>query len=158
MNHVRKCFPAIACLLTCFVSCYALADTVSPADFFSQVIATVQKLGGITWALKVSSIILLVVSSLKVSFINKYFWSKLGAAQAWVAPVLGLAAGLLTVAPVSGPAVFAYLSAGAGAVVLHELLDTIKAIPGIGQIYVDLINTIEGALGGPASQAMQVKK
>lgn len=145
----------------CFVAGYAYADStvVSPQDFFAQVLAAVQSFGGLSMVLKVSAGITLAISSMKVSFLNNLIWSKLGPMQTWLAPVLGLVAGILGIGSngqaMSLASVFAYLSAGAGAIVLHELLDSIKLIPGIGSAYVAIINVIEGAIGGPSANSIK---
>lgn len=153
-------FSGVCVLLVCFTACYAFAgdSVVSPQDFFAQVLAAIQSFGGLSFMPKVAGIVTLVISSIKVSFINKYVWSKLGAAQTWVAPVLGLLAGILglgTTGHITLASVFAYISAGAGAIVLHELLDSVKAIPGLGAGFVAVINLIEGVLGGPSAQALK---
>ncbi len=118
-------------------------------DFLNQVFAAIAGFGGMPMVLKISSIVLLVIASMKVTPINQLIWSKLGGAQAFLAPILGLVAGLLGVAghvPLTWASAFAYLSAGAGAIILHELLDACKAIPGLGSLYVSAINLIESFL------------
>ncbi len=122
-------------------------------QFLAQVVAVFQQFGGMSGALKIAAVVTLVIASMKVSFLNSLIWSKLGSAQAFLAPVLGLVVGILGLAghaPLSIAAVFAYLSAGAGAIILHELLDAIKGLPGLGAAYVSFINLIESFLGGPA--------
>lgn len=130
---------------------------VEPADFFAQIAAAVASFGGLSAMLKISSVIMLVVASMKVSFLNDLVWSKLGAAKVWVAPLLGLIAGVLGLgvgdAPINFASILAFVTAGAGAVALHQLLDSIKAIPGIGTMYVTVINLIQGLLGGPKPPA-----
>jgi len=149
---MKKLILMLTVLLGGVVSLAQVAPVDPAADFLSQVSAAVQAFGGMSTLLKIASIVGLVIASLKVSALNDMIWSKLGALQAWLAPVLGLVYGLVSMAakgqPLTVAAVFAYLTAGAGAVVLHELLDTVKAIPGIGTVYVALINMIESALGG----------
>lgn len=156
MKHIKNFRATQLLLVSMFVGAYAFAgDTVSPQDFLTQVLDSINKMGGLTWVLKVASIITLIIASMKVSVLNDMIWSKMGNFKAWLAPILGLAAGLLSLAAgghLSLADVLAWLSAGAGAVVLHELLDTIKAIPGLGDVYVNLIDAIENALGGPASK------
>lgn len=135
-------------------------DALPVGDFFTQVIQTIQKLGGLPWVAKIASIVLLVIASMKVSFLNDLIWKRLGKAQAWIAPILGLASGILMLGydgKITLPGVFAYLAAGAGALILHELLDTAKAIPGIGPLWVTVIGVIEGALGGSGSQPVAKK-
>lgn len=149
LQHILSGLFAIFSLFVCF---YTFADdsVIAPQDFLTQVLAAIQSLGGLSWALKIAAVITVIISSMKVSFLNQLIWSKLGAFQAWVAPVLGLVAGIISLygsGSVSLAALFAYVSAGAGAVILHELLDTAKAIPGLGATWVWVIGLIEGALG-----------
>lgn len=142
-------------VLMFFVGSYAFADVVAPQDFLAQVLAFIGSFGGLSMMLKISGIIMLVVASMKVSALNDLVWSKLGAAQAWIAPLLGLIAGLLGLGSSSVPtlaSVMAYVAAGGGAVLLHELLDTLKALPGIGPMWVSAIVFVEGILGGPSSK------
>ena len=137
-----------------FLVSYAFADSgvVAPQDFFVQVLEVIKVFGGLSTMLKISAVITLLVASMKVSFMNDLIWSKLGAAKVYVAPTLGLIGGILGVGvegPVTAASIFAFVTAGAGAVFLHEILDSVKAIPGIGAIYITIINLIQGALGGP---------
>jgi hypothetical protein len=129
------------------------ATTLSPDSLISAVSTVIQNFGGLSWTLKIACIVLLIIAFMKVSFLSS-FWAKLGSFQAYAAPVLGLILGALTLS-VSGPitlaGVLAYLAAGSGAILLHELLDTIKAIPGIGSVYVSIINAIESVLNTNSS-------
>lgn len=147
----------IGMLVTPLISFAQDAAVLAPADFLSQVIEAVKAFGGLSQMAKISSIVLVLVASMKVSFLNELLWSKLGKLQVYVAPVLGLVAGILSLMgtgqPLTLAAAFAYLSAGAGAVFLHEILDSLKGLPGLGSIYVTIINLISGALGGPKPQA-----
>jgi hypothetical protein len=159
MKHVISITIAALWVLTTFVTLYAYAgnEVITPQDFFAQVLGVVQQLGGMSGMAKISAVILLIVASMKVSFLNDLLWSKLGAAKAWVAPLLGLIGGILGIGasgvPLDGARILAYVTAGAGAVVLHELLDSIKAVPGIGNIYLTIINIVQGWLGGPAPKS-----
>ena len=144
-------------VLIVLFSVSALAqDVVLPADFFSQVLQAIKDFGGLSVLLKISAVITLIVSSMKVSYLNQLIWSRLGSLQVYLAPVLGLIGGALGLGvggvPVTAASVFAYVSAGAGAVFIHEILDTLKKIPGIGPVYVTIIDLISGALKGPASK------
>jgi hypothetical protein len=140
-----------------FLVGYAMADqsVVSPGDFLAEVLKMISAFGGLSWVMKVSSIITLILSSMKVSFLNDLWWSKLGQFKAWAAPILGMVLGAMTMLAngqsITLASLLAYFSAGAGALILHELLDTIKAIPGLGPVWVSLINAIKKALGGPTS-------
>lgn len=157
MGRLLAAFCALCCVA--FLSLTSFADTVASAstesDFLSQVLSAIQKFGGLSVLMKVSVVILLLISSMKVSFLNQLLWSKLGSWQKIVAPVLGLAAGLFGLfgggTPVTIASVLAYLGAGLGATGLHELLDGIKTIPGIGPTWVSVISAIESSLGGSNS-------
>lgn len=140
-------FAAVAILIS--FSAFAQAAELPATDFFAQLMAAIKAFGGLSWMGKVSSIVLLLVASMKVSFI-KPLWDKLGAAKAWAGPVLGLIGGILSLGVdgnITVAGVMAYVASGAGALILHELLDTVKAIPGLGAMYVAVINWIEGLLG-----------
>ena len=144
------------CVLFLLSAAVFAQDVIAPQDFITQVLSVIKSMGGSSMMVKISAIIMLIIASMKVSFLNQFVWSKLGKFQIWVAPILGLLAGILDLAgggTLSMPKVFAYLAAGAGAVFLHEILDLVKAIPGLGSAYVAVINLIEGALGGPAASA-----
>lgn len=152
MKALRRSLIGLEFICFSFFASMAFAQDVTlPQDFFAQVLDFLQKAGGLSLMLKVSGGILLLIASMKVSFMNKILWSKLGGAQTWVAPILGLIAGVLglgSAGPVSAASVFVYITAGAGAIMFHELLDTVKAIPGIGPLWVSVISIIEGFLGG----------
>lgn len=124
----------------------------APADFLSQVFDTIAKLGGMPTMVKISAIIMLVVASMKVSVLKRYVWDRLGPLQVWLAPVLGLIAGILGLgangAPITLALVLTYVTAGTGAVFLHEILDSLKALPGIGPVYLAIIEVVERLLGG----------
>lgn len=130
----------------------AMAQDVPVSDFLQQVFSVISGLGGLSWALKVSAIILLVVASMKVSILRLYVWDKLGGFKAVVAPLLGLAAGLIANfgngQPLSLAGLLAYVLAGAGAIALHELLDALKGIPGAGEVYRSVIDFLMRLLGG----------
>lgn len=127
-------------------------DDLPAGDFLSQVLAAIKQFGGLPTVGKIALIIALLISSMKVSVLNQLLWSKLGAAKVWVAPLLGLIAGILDLAnsgQVTLASVFAYISAGAGAIILHELLDSVKKIPKLGELWVKVIEIVQRALKGP---------
>lgn len=134
------------------VSNDAAQASIGADVFIADVVQGVQAIGGMSGGLKVSLIILLIIASMKVSFLNNLIWSKLGSLQVWLAPALGLIAGLFMLPSLSLPGLFAYVSTGIGATYLHEILDLVKAIPGLGAMYVAAINWLESILGGPAAQ------
>lgn len=129
---------------TCIAGLVMADDlTTLPADqFLSQVMTFIKAFGGLPWMGKVAGVTMLIVASFKVSFMQP-LWSKLGKWQVFAPLVLALAGGVLSMSPFTLPGLMAYMFAGAGAVVLHELLDAAKAIPGLGPMYVSAINFVE---------------
>ena len=155
---MKKIFMLLALLMVSAV-CFADTDPAAKianaaASFYSQVVAYIDGFGGQTWLFKVSSIIMLVIAIIKVTPLNA-LWVQLEGKQIWLAPLFGLVGGIVTMAmngtPISLASVMAFVTAGAGAVFLHELLDLLKSIPGIGSFWVSIITVIEGTLGGQAA-------
>lgn len=164
MNFLKKhwLFLITIFALTIFASIgFADEGDIDPGSFASQVIDAIKNLGGLSWGLKISSICLLIIASMKVSVLRTFFWDKLGAAKAFVAPLLGLVSGLLASVFSGGPFtwanMFAYLITGAGALILHELLDALKGLPGIGSVYVAIIDFLSKMLGAPPAK-VEAKK
>lgn len=131
----------------------------STSDFIAQVMAAIQNFGGLGTLIKVTTVIMLLIASMKVSFLKNLIWAKLGSFQNIAAPFLGLLAGVIGLfghgSPVTLASIFAYLAAGVGASGVHELLDAVKNIPGIGAGYIAAINVIEKLLGGKDKPAAQ---
>jgi hypothetical protein len=140
------------------------SPTVSPApsqgnpdvDFATQVFNAIKGFGGMNWLLRISTIILLLGATMKVSFLRP-LWDKLGSFKTFAGPLFGLVGGLLAYfgggTQFSLAALVAYMFAGSGAIALHELLDAMKGIPGLGAIYVGIIDFVAKKLGGSSSQA-----
>ena len=132
------------------------ADAVSLGSWISQAAGVVADFmsSTITWQVRAAAVIALIISSMKVSFLNNLIWSKLGGLQIWLAPVLGFLAGCLTVmSGGSWDALWTYTVAGGGAIFVHELLDLIKLIPGLGPMWTAAISFVESCLGCPAAQS-----
>jgi cytochrome c oxidase subunit IV len=130
---------------------FAETDPIGAIDFIIQIMKSLKDFGGMSAMVKTSIIITLIISSLKVSFLNNLIWSKLGGCKVFIAPLLGLIGGLVTLKSqaVSAADITVYLISGGGAVFLHELLDSIKEIPGIGPVYLTIINILTTLLRGP---------
>lgn len=135
------------CAALCFLARKVLADDgadVPASDFFSAILELIKSFGGMSWAVKIATVVALIISSMKVSFLRP-LWEKLGKGKAVLAPLLGLIAGVLSLSSsgqltLSG--VLAYMFVGAGALMVHELLDLLKGIPGLGALWVGLIDLI----------------
>lgn len=125
-------------------------DEIPVQTFAGQVLEAIGQFGGLPWVGKIALLITLIIGSMKVTALRQLIWDKLGAAKAWLAPILGLILGVLTLMQgghLTLAGVLAWVSAGAGALILHELLDSIKKIPGIGAAWVGFIDLIMSYLG-----------
>lgn len=146
-------FNIIILILSSCVGLLAFAETevIGTLDFFIQIMQSLKDFGGLSSIVKSSIIITLIISSMKVSFLNSLIWSKLGGLKVFIAPLLGLIGGLLTLKSqaVSAADITVYLISGGGAVFLHELLDSVKEIKGIGPVYLNIINVLTAILRGP---------
>lgn len=138
----------------------AAPGPVQPADIFAQVLDYIHQFGGLNWELKISGIIVILLSAVKTTALTP-IWDKLGKFKVWAGPILALIAGnliLLGNHQWSVPGVLAYLSAGVGAIAVHELLDSVKAIPGLGSFWVTVIGIISDKLGGDGSAAIKAEQ
>ncbi len=137
--------------------CFA-ADTDLPVDqFFSQVFDLVKSFGGIPWTLKIAGVITILISTMKVSFIRPY-WDKLGWLKGFSGAILGLIAGalvMMSAGTVTLAGLAAYFFAGAGSVVVHQMLDSLKMAPFIGSGMLSVIEFISGLLKAPAKEEIK---
>jgi len=153
INRIMTAFFAVLLFLVA-LPVRALADDGAdvPVDqFLAQVFELIKSFGGMSWTLKIAGIVLLVIASMKVSFLRP-LWDKLGQWKAFAAPMLGLLAGILSLQPITLTGVVAYLFAGAGAIVLHELLDAVKAMPWVGAMFKSIIELVQKLLKKPAAK------
>lgn len=131
--------------------------------FVKDASLTFSSMGALSGAMKIVCGIMLLLALAKVSADGKVpllssIWPQSDALKAWMAPILGLALGILMLGAngaITMAGVLTYASVGSGAIALHEILDTVKALPGLGAGYVAVINVIEGVLGGnpPAAKS-----
>ena len=154
---------AVVIAVDLFVLVAMAQETMSPdAEFVRQVWDAIQNFGGLNFVARCSLVIMLIISSMKVSFLRP-LWTKLGKAQPWLTLGLGFLGGLADAFmghdKFSWSVVVAYAVAGAGAGYIHDLLDTIKKVPGLGAVYVGLIDVLMEVLGGAkAKKAEEVEK
>ena len=123
---------------------------VTADDFLGRVLWTINNFGGLPTVAKIAVIIMLLISLLKLSPLRK-LWDEMGWAKPWLAPLLGVIVGILGFAGrdgVDAASILAYMSSGAGAIILRELLRSIKSIPGVDGIYDRIIDSLQGLLGG----------
>lgn len=102
-----------------------------------------------------------LILTLWKSSVLQPLWAKLPASlQAWMGPLMGIVAAIGSMVANGGSLswsiIMAGLSTGALGMALHVLLDSIKVLPGIGGIWVTVINYLENFLAAP-SEAKSVK-
>lgn len=139
----------VALFVAFFTATFAFAaDAALPmGDFLSQSLEAIKALGGLSFVGKVASIVMLLIGSMKVDAIRAFVWDKLPiGAKPFLAPGLGLLAGILNLHPITMAGVFAYVSAGAGAIILYELLDAVKVAAASKAIVGTIIGLIQSVL------------
>lgn len=142
------------------VKVFAQVEVTDDSSFFSALFDYIKGFftdntggaaGGATPIAKICGGIILLISTAKVSFL-KPLWDKLLTKQEWVAPVLGLLVGILGMV-VKGSFDWSFLltavASGALAPYVHDILDKIKAIPGIGSVWLTIISFIQVVLFAP---------
>ena len=134
------------------------APVVAAPDALTAWIGSVGALiagfGGMAWYAKVSAIIMLVIGTSKLSFVENIFWNKLSPTLQTLLPaILGFLAGAVLVQPFNFGAMIAYGSAGLGANFIYELLDMAKIPAASNAMVMMVINIIQSALKRPAPPA-----
>lgn len=127
--------------------CLVFAQDLPLTDWLSQVFEAVKTLGGLPWAAKIMLISSLLVGSLKVTFLRTLIWDKLGGLKFLMSPAFALIGGIAGLwidnkAP-SFAIISAYFLAGLGGILLKDLLENLKKLPGIGAGVVKVITWIE---------------
>jgi hypothetical protein len=117
---------------------------------FSQLYAFITGFATMSTAAKISGIVLLIIAIMKSSFLAPV-WAKLGNLQVLVAPVLAIAVSMVAIQPFTWATFSQSLISGTVAIGVHQLLDGIKTIPGLGSIYISVINFFESILQAPAA-------
>ena len=92
----------------------------------------------------------LLISTMKNSLISQYTWDKLPAwSKVFVAPVLSLIAAAIVVTPFSLKTVGVSLLMGSASIALHDVLDSVKKMPGIGKTWLKVIDVLGKVLRNP---------
>jgi hypothetical protein len=125
-----------------------MADITS---LLGQLLSLIEGLGSMSPQAKIAAVVLFLTAVWNSSFLQPY-WAALGNAQTLVGPVLGLVSGILSVSPLSWSSVWTGVYGGSLAVLVIALLNAVKVLPGIGPVYVSVINFIENLLGSPSPE------
>jgi hypothetical protein len=126
------------------------------AGLFSQLVSLIQSFGSLSAPAKIAGIVLFIVAVVKSSFVQP-LWAKLGNAQVLVAPILAVIVSIVSIQPFSWAALWSSLLSGALAIGMHQLLDAVKTLPGIGSAYLTVINFVESILQAPESVKEKTK-
>ena len=151
--------------LACFADATAVGGAASSvltsgvlsiSALISDIGVVVTSFGGLSWVAKIAGIVLILVGLTKVSADGKVpllssIWPAFGSYNTYVAPVLGLILGILSLGltgTLSLAGVLAYMGSGAGAVLLNELITPILALPGISSVWTTVLTVIQQILAG----------
>jgi hypothetical protein len=151
---MKKFFNGFLLTVTMFIvtsgaAKFALAadGDVSELQWIADAISAVKGMGGSSGLAIASAIIALVVSLFKVPFFRDKIWDKLKFNQKAAIPlVLALIGGLVKLDHITLGGVVAYLGAGAGAIILYEILDVVKLTNGMNATVKAVIGFLQGIL------------
>jgi hypothetical protein len=129
-------------------------------QFVDQLYAVLQNFGALSPLLKASAILTLLISAWKVSAFQ-WMWSQLGKFQSFMAPLLMTAAvivqSLIKSGSVNWSSVGTAIVIGLTSIGFHELLCALKSFPGIGPLFVKVIDVVEAFLGGNGLNAVRIR-
>lgn len=149
-----KAFLFCIVALVMSVASFAYAQVVGQpdVDFITQLLTFIKDYGGLSEMLKIGGYILLFIALIKTSIVAP-MWAKLPElVKTLVAPLLGLGAALFTQGgDITWASALAFMASGAGAVFVHEFLDGLKTIPGLGSVYVTIIDLLSKLFFKPAA-------
>lgn len=136
-----------ACTFLMCGAAFAADGDVSEMQWIADAIAAVRGMGGSSGLAIASAIIALVVSLFKVPFFRDKIWDKLKFNQKAAVPlVLALVGGLVKLDHITLGGVVAYLGAGAGAIILYEIIDVVKLSDGINATVKAVLGFLQGIL------------
>lgn len=136
----------------------AAAEEESDVSLIAKISAYIARFAAADSLTKVLLGILCILALVKTSFLRSVVgWDKMSQnAKVFVPLGMALVAGIIDLKVSTGHLVLrdvlAYVTgAGGGAILVHQLLDGVKALPGIGSVWVVLIEILGKALGQPAA-------
>lgn len=106
--------------------------------------------------MKIAMILVMIIGVVKNSAFESYF-KFFGKWKPVVAPTLSLIVAFLFVQPFTLATALAAITTGVAAGFLSQILDALKTIPGLGSVYVTLIDIIGKLLGKP-EKGIQINK
>ena len=140
-----------------FLPILAFADApvaeVPVGDLISLMMKVIGDYKALGWQAGMSAIVMLLIASMKNSMLRKFIWDKMKWGKVFVAPGLSLI--LVIIGQLKGghaidmKSLMLAMITGAGALALHEILDGLKYIPGIGPMWVSLIDLVGNLLKKP---------
>lgn len=118
-------------------------------DYMNEIFLTVWQFGGLPFVFTIAAIVLSIIGFIKLTRLRP-FWDSLGRLKPLAIPLLSLTIGIISLAiddtPLTIQGILAYLFAGSGAIILHDVLDAVKALPGISPVYFRFIESLQGLL------------
>lgn len=111
-----------------------------------MILSLIASFGGLPWVLEIAVFIFLIIAFAKFTPLKKS-WDSLEHLKALVPLAFGLLIGILNLQTYSVAGIAAYLLTGAGAMLVHDMLEIVKGVPGLGPSYIGAIEFISRKLG-----------
>lgn len=129
-------------------------------QFIDQVYAALQNFGTLSVLLKASVILTLLISAWKVSVFQP-FWNFFGNFKAFVPPtfMVGVVVvqSLISSGKVNWNTVGVAIVVGLTSAGFHDILCDLKSLPGVGPLFIKVIDLIEAFLGGSGLRAVKIR-
>lgn len=109
-------------------------------------LATIASFGGLPWVLEIAVFIFLIIAFAKLTRL-KHPWDELHHLKALVPLAFALLIGILNLQTYTVAGIAAYLLTGAGAMIVHDMLEIVKGVPGLGPSYINTIEYLSRKLG-----------
>jgi hypothetical protein len=167
MNWIAMCavmmafgvfFPALVAMAQ--EAAVAVAAAPAPVvevpitNIFQDALKAIGDWKALGWQAGIAGILTVLISTMKNSLLRGLIWDKLPTmAKLLVAPVLALLAFFLGLGKLDGATILMAITTGAASVYIHQLLDAVKEIPGVGPKYQWLIDLLAKLLKKPAAAA-----
>lgn len=145
---MKKIFAFLSMIMFATV---AVAQAVEPApsDLLGALLRALADWQSVGWQAGVAALLTILISTVKLSWAQVY-WNKLGYFKVFVAPVLSLVAVAIAAPALDAKAMYVAITTGAGAVFLHQILDSVKKMPGLKKPISIVIDIVSKLLGKPS--------
>lgn len=125
------------------------AVEVPVSTIISQLMKVATDWKAFGWQAGLIALITLLLSTLKNSFLRTYLWDKLGPCKVFAAPILSMLAIFIGMGEFSWAGALVGITTGGGAIALHQMLDGVKKMPGVGSVALSMADLLGKLLKAP---------